>query len=230
MPFTYKHPHPSVTADAVVFGLRDGELNVLLIQRRAPPYESSWAFPGGFVEIDEDPCDAVQRELQEETGIMGICFEQLGAFGAPHRDPRERVISVAYLGLTNIAAHPTQEASDAKAVAWFRLNKLPRLAFDHAEILWLALRRLRQNTCVAPIGLGVLPAKFSLSEIQGLYEAILGRTINMRSFRRNLLRSKIAVEAPAGRKGLLKPDARLFRFDRSAYRHAMLAGTGLGPF
>jgi 8-oxo-dGTP diphosphatase len=231
MPYTYKHPHPSVTADAVVFGLRDGELNVLLIQRRSPPYESCWALPGGFVEIDEDLGDAVQRELQEETGITGIVFEQLGAFGAPKRDPRERVISVAYFGLTNIANHAARESSDAKAVEWFLVKKLPRLAFDHQEILQAALRRLRQKARLGPIGLGILPKKFSLAEIQGLYEAILERKINGKFFRRNLLRSEtVAAARGPTHHSKAKGKVHLYRFDRTAYRHAMSAGIGLGPF
>ena len=224
MRYTYKYPHPAVTADAVVIGFGGGELSVLLIQRRAAPYKSYWAFPGGFVEIDEDPGVAVQRELQEETGITGIGFEQLGAFGAPHRDPRERVISVAYLGLTNIANHVAREADDAKAVAWFPVRKLPRLAFDHRDILRSALLRLRIKARFEPIGLRLLPALFSWAEIQALYDAILGRTLDTATFRRKLLRTGVVVAARSARTRPTERSGRLYRFDRRACRRATLAG------
>jgi 8-oxo-dGTP diphosphatase len=141
--YSYEHPHPAVTTDIVVFTIRDGDLAVLLIQRAQKPYADSWALPGGFVRIDEGLDAAAARELSEETGIENVALEQLHAFGEPDRDPRERVITVAYYALIPSSRAQIRAASDAKGVAWFGLGELPSLAFDHARILDLAVSRLR---------------------------------------------------------------------------------------
>lgn len=151
--YRYDYPHPAVTTDIVVFTLRDGAPHVLLIQRRHPPYQGHWALPGGFLDIDEDLEDCARRELAEETGVRDVALEQVHTFGRPGRDPRERVISVAYVTLLDADAVRPQAASDAAAVAWFAYDALPQLAFDHAEIIACAHERVRERLNEGVMGL-----------------------------------------------------------------------------
>jgi 8-oxo-dGTP diphosphatase len=143
--YTYEYPHPAVTTDAVLFAVRDGAMHVLLIQRAQEPHRGAWALPGGFVDIDESLDEAVQRELREETGIEGVELEQFYTFGDPNRDPRERVITVAYLALVDAERLRPSAADDAMDVGWFPLGALPPLAFDHARVIAMAHDCLRVN-------------------------------------------------------------------------------------
>src|SRR3954470_3435357 len=161
MPHTYEYPRPALTVDAVVFGFDAGELKLLLIRRGLAPFKGKWALPGGFVRVDETLDDAARRELQEETGLTNVFLEQLYPFGAVDRDPRERVVSVAYYALVKLAEHPAAGASDASDAGWFPLSGLPSLAFDHADILQAAWQRLRGKVRCEPIGFELLPEKFS---------------------------------------------------------------------
>ncbi|MEZ5559982.1 MAG: NUDIX hydrolase [Pseudomonadales bacterium] len=138
-PYTYSHPHPAVAVDVVVLALRNDVLEVLLIERARDPYAGRWALPGGFVGIDEDLADAARRELREETSLAAGPLQQIGAFGAPQRDPRERVISVAFWTRLD-SAQPARAGSDARTAAWFPVDRLPPLAFDHGQIVAAALR------------------------------------------------------------------------------------------
>jgi len=138
--YCYRYPHPAVTTDCVVFGFDGVKLNVLLIERGNEPFRGSWAFPGGFLNIDEDAPDGARRELLEETGLTATHISQLGAFTAVDRDPRERVISVAYFTLMRVV--PVEGGDDAARAQWFPLNRTPQLAFDHQEILDQARERL----------------------------------------------------------------------------------------
>ena len=157
MPHTYEYPRPALTVDAVVFGFDDQDLKILLIQRGAQPFAGRWALPGGFVHMDETLEEAVRRELQEETGLQKVFLEQLYTFGATDRDPRGRVVSVAYYALTKLADHHVLAATDAKDAAWFPLADLPPLAFDHERILETAHRRLQVKVRYQPIGFELLP-------------------------------------------------------------------------
>lgn len=141
MPYTYKHPRPAITVDCVIFG-KDPDDHLLLIQRKNPPYQNCWALPGGFLDPDEAPEVAAARELEEETGLKGIPLTQFHTFGAPSRDPREHVISIAHYAIVNKKDHYPQAADDAAAVEWFPVNKLPELAFDHASIIETAITLL----------------------------------------------------------------------------------------
>ena len=143
MPYTYDYPRAALTVDCVVFGLDDDEIKILLVQRDQPPFEGRWALPGGFVGVDESLEDAACRELEEETGLKNVHLEQLHTFGALDRDPRERVVSVAYYALVKPSEHPIQASTDAHLAAWFGIHDAPTLAFDHDEILDRALEQLR---------------------------------------------------------------------------------------
>src|SRR5690242_15146795 len=181
MPYTYEYPRAALTVDCVVFGFDEGELKLLLIQRGLEPFKGKWALPGGFVRVDETIDNAARRELEEEAGLKNVFLEQLYTFGALHRDPRERIVSVAYYALVKLAAHETKAATDAADARWFPLSKIPKLAFDHADILAAALARLKGKVRYQPIGFELLPPKFTLSQLQHLYEAALETNLDKRN-------------------------------------------------
>jgi 8-oxo-dGTP diphosphatase len=201
----------------VVFGLDEGKLKVLLIQRGLQPFKKKWALPGGFVRVEETVDEAARRELAEETGLTNVYLEQLYTFGAVDRDPRERVVSVAYYALVKSAEHSVTGATDASDAGWFRITKLPALAFDHREILSTALTRLRGKVRYEPIGFELLPPKFTLSQLQHLYEAVLQTELDKRNFRKKLLCMGLLVPLKEqARSGAHRP-AQLFRFDARKY-------------
>ncbi len=224
MPYTYEYPHPAVTVDGVVFGYDDADLKVLLIQRDLAPFKGKWALPGGFVGIDESLETAVRRELEEETGITRLYLEQLYTFGEPKRDPRERIISVAYYALVKLADHTVRAASDARRVAWFPVADLPQLAFDHEEIMDVALRRLKAKIRYEPIGFELLPEQFPLSELQRLYETILEEPLDKRNFRKKILSMGLLADTEEIQQDVAHRAARLYRFDEAAYRRLKKAG------
>ena len=224
MPFTYDHPHPSLTVDCVVFGWDEGELKVLLIERGIPPFEGKWALPGGFVKMNEDLDDAARRELQEETGINDIFLEQLYTFGTPQRDPRERVVCVAYYALVALGQHQLQASTDARNAAWFCISNLPTLAFDHDRILSAAVQRLKGKVRYQPIGFELLPPKFTLSQLQHLYEVILERDLDKRNFRKKILGMDLLAETDEMEQDVAHRAARLYRFDEAKYRRLVKKG------
>jgi 8-oxo-dGTP diphosphatase len=209
--YTYENPHPAVTTDIVVFTIRHEQLKVLLVKRAEDPYLGSWALPGGFVEIAESLDEAAQRELREETGVDGVYLEQLYTFGQPDRDPRERVITVAYYALIPSDRLQIRAATDAEAVGWFALDELPALAFDHQRILDMALQRLRAKLDYSTIAFQFMPAEFTLSELQAVYERILGEPIDKRNFRKRILAlGAIEETGDERREGAHRP-AKLYR-------------------
>ena len=216
MAYTYEYPRPALTVDCVVFGFDGAELQVLLIRRALEPFFDKWALPGGFVDMDEDLEPAARRELEEETGLKSIFLEQLYTFGTPGRDPRGRVVSVAFYALVRPDQHPAKGDSDASEAAWHPVGQLPPLAFDHDLILEKAIERLRGKIRYQPIGFELLPKKFSLTQLQSLYEAILGRTIDKRNFRKKLLAFDFLFPLDDFTTGAHRP-ARLYRFDRRKY-------------
>lgn len=218
MPYTYEYPRPALTVDCVIFGLDERQaLQVLLIQRDHDPFEGQWALPGGFVDMGEPLEEAALRELEEETGVREVFIEQLYTFGAPDRDPRGRVVSVAYYALVNLSEHPVQAASDAREVAWYSLNELPSLAFDHAQILRAAIDRLRAKVRYQPIGFELLPEHFTLSQLQQLYETILGvEALNKRNFRTRILKMGV-LEEVGKQEGVAHRPAKLYRFNKAKY-------------
>jgi len=221
---TYEYARPALTVDCVVFGVDDHDLRVLLIQRGLPPFEGKWALPGGFVRIDEPLEEAARRELEEETGLAKVFLEQLYTFGAVDRDPRERVVSVAFYALVNLRDHHVHAATDARDAAWFGVNDVPRLAFDHADILQAALTRLRGKLRYQPIGFELLPKKFTLSQLQHLYELVLERALDKRNFRKRVLAMDLLVETDEVERDVAHRAARLYRFDERKYRRLLEAG------
>jgi 8-oxo-dGTP diphosphatase len=220
MAHTYEYPRPALTVDCVVFGLDDEqqELKVMLIERGGEPFRWRWALPGGFVRVEESVDDAARRELAEETGIENVYLEQLYTFGEPRRDPRERVVSVAYYALVNLAGHAIRATADAKSAAWFAIGDVPRLAFDHDRILEMALARLKSKVRYEPIGFELLPAKFTLSQLQRLYEKVLDRPLDKRNFRKKVESMGILLDTGELQQDVAHRAARLFRFDEERYR------------
>jgi len=208
-----------VAVDAVVFGYTSKEgLLVLLIKRNIKPFKDNWALPGGLVGNDESLEGAIQRELKEETGVNINYLEQLYSFGKPDRDPRNRVISITYYGLVKPDAFELHADTDAADVAWFNINKLPQLAFDHKEILAAAHERLKNKMLYQPVGFELLEEKFPFSELEKLYMAVLDRPIDRRNFKKKVIKygfleetmEKQALDG-AGRPG------NLFRFNEQKY-------------
>lgn len=217
MPHTYEYPRAALTVDCVVFGFDETELKVLLIRRGLAPFKGKWALPGGFVRVDETVDEAARRELSEETGLTDVFLEQLYTFGTVERDPRERVVSVAYFALIALAEHPAKGGSDASDAAWFPVARLPVLAFDHADILKTALQRLRGKVRYEPIGFELLPEKFTLSRLQHLYEVVLQTVLDKRNFRKKILGMGLLIPLrETVRAGAHRP-AQLFRFDAKKY-------------
>lgn len=224
---TYKYPRPSVTVDCVVFGYEPDEaLKVLLIKRGGEPFKGRWALPGGFVQMDEGLDTAARRELEEETGVRISYLEQLYTFGTPERDPRGRVISVAYYALVSLAQHEAQAASDAAETEWVPVRSAlaASLAFDHHDILLKAVQRLRAKVRYEPVGFGLLPPTFTLPALLRLYEAILGTRLDKRNFFRKALEQGVLVAATGRSKGPAGRPAQLYRFDRLAYEKRRRSG------
>ena len=216
MAYEYEFPHPAVTVDVVIFTIRNDELKVLLIKRALDPFLGSWALPGGFVELDESLVEAAKRELKEETGVAAAYLEQLYTFGEPNRDPRERVISVAYYALMPSDALEIKAASDAEGVGWFSIDELPKLAFDHSDILTMALTRLAAKLEYSTVAFQLMPEEFTMPELRHLYELISREEIDARNFSKRIL--ALDVIEPTGkerREGAHRP-AKLYRVkDRS---------------
>ena len=205
-----RYRYPAISVDVVIFTLREDDLQVLLIQRKHPPFAGRWAIPGGFVEVNESLEAAARRELKEETGIHDVYLEQLYTFGEPKRDPRGRVVTVAYLALvpTPLAVEAGDDASD---VRWWSAYKLPLLAFDHAKILHYALQRLRYKLEYTAAGFQLLPPSFTLTEIQKAYEIVLGEPLDKRNFRRRIAEANVLEETGALTMSRGRP-AKLYRF------------------
>src|SRR5258705_5909212 len=217
MPYSYQYPRAALTVDCVVFGFDENELKVLLIQRGLEPFKGRWALPGGFVRVDETLDAAARRELQEEAGLSNVFLEQLYTFGAVRRDPRERVVSVAYYALVKLSEHSAKAATDAANARWFSLARVPRLAFDHGEILAMAVERLKGKVQYQPIGFELLPPKFTLSQLQHLYEAVLGTGLDKRNFRKKVLGFGLLIPLKETLMAGPHPPAQLFRFDVNKY-------------
>jgi 8-oxo-dGTP diphosphatase len=215
---TYNYPRPALTVDCIVFGL-DAELDlkIMLIKRDISPFQGEWAIPGGFVRMDETLEQAALRELQEETGIHDVFLEQLYTFGDLDRDPRDRTITVSYYALINLVEQQIQAATDASEANWFRISEIPKLAFDHDRILQTAIARLRGKIRYEPIGFELLPQKFTLTQLQKLYETVLDRQLDKRNFRKKILGMDLLIDTNELEQGVSHRAAKLYRFDENKY-------------
>jgi len=202
----------AVTVDVVLFTIQEDRLHVLLIQRKHPPFKGAWALPGGFVRRDESVDDAALRELQEETNVRSVYLEQLATFGEPDRDPRERVITVAYYALINWERVQLKARTDAAAAAWFPVKQLPPLVFDHKQIVAYALERLRHKVNYTTVCFQLLPKQFTLTELQRVYEIILDQQLDKRNFRKKMLQLKILKAAGGFKQEGPQRPARLYTF------------------
>ena len=202
----------AIAVDVVLFTIQGGTLKVLLVKRRQAPYRGAWALPGGIVGSDESVDDAALRELQEETNIGNIYLEQLYTFGEPMRDPRGRVITVAYYALVNWQQFQLKARQRVSEADWFPVKRLPPLAFDHRRIVDYALERLRNKINYTTVSFQLLPRQFTLTELQGSYEVILGRRLDKRNFRRKMLQLGILKETREFQAAGRQRPARLYTF------------------
>lgn len=216
MPYTYKHPHPAVTTDCVIFGYDVTEgLSVLLVQRGLEPFQGRWAFPGGFMKIDEDADTGALRELLEETGLRPAAIEQFGTFTQVDRDPRERVITIAYFALVRKAE--VQSGDDAAQARWFPVREVPPLAFDHDRILRVALGKLREKIHFEPVGFELLPEVFTMPQLQALYESILDVRFDRRNFAAKILKLGLLTEVGDRPAGTARRIPARYSFNREKY-------------
>jgi len=215
------HDTIKVAVDAIVFGYSKNDgISVLLIERKYEPFKNSWAIPGGFVLENESLEDAVKRELMEETGVTVQYLEQLYTFGNPGRDPRQRVISVAYFALVKSSQYQQLRANtDAEDAKWFNINELPALAFDHQSILDLAIERIRSKVRYQPIGFELLDKKFPFADLEKLYMALLGREIDRRNFYKKMMALDMLDETNelAKSEGKGRP-SKMYQFNRKRYK------------
>lgn len=213
--YCYKYPHPSVTTDCVIFGFDGSKLKVLLIERGIEPYKGRWAFPGGFLNMEESAEEGALRELQEETGLTGAYIEQFHTFTDPKRDPRERVITIAFFALVRI--QDVKGGDDAAKAQWFALDEIPQLAFDHDMILRMAQSRLRERIHFQPIGFELMPEKFTMKDLQELYEAILEVKFERSNFAKKMLHYELVEQLEETVWPTPKREARLYRFNKKNY-------------
>lgn len=214
-----------VAVDAIVFGYQNNQLYLLLIQQKFGTQESYWALPGGLVKNDESLLEAVKRELKEETNVIVNYFEQLYTFGDDvNRDPRNRVISVAYFALVDPSKLQIKADSDADNVQWFNINEIPPLAFDHKIILEKAINRLKAKLTYEPIGFDLLPKEFLFSELENLYCTILEKEIDRRNFRKKILSFQIIEETEQFGSSKSGRPAKLFKFNKLKYNDLIKKG------
>lgn len=220
--YTYKYPHPALTTDCVVFGFDGSALSLLLVNRGIEPYKGKWALPGGFVRMDETVEEGALRELREETGVDDIYVEQLQAFSSIDRDPRERVVTVAFLAFVRQDDYNVIAGDDAAQAQWFPVEDLPELAFDHSEIIRVALEKLRWKITYEPLAFRLLNDTFTMTQVQTIYEAVLGQTFDRRNFHKKMTSLGYIVPTGQTERSSGRPAA-LYSFDEARYR-AQIAG------
>lgn len=214
----HKFPKPSVTVDSVVFGYDGEAISLLLLNRKEEPYKGMWTLPGGFLFMDETAEECARRVLITKTGLGNVFLEQLYSFTDVDRDPRGRVLSIAYYALVNPKHYQLIAGSAANDVAWFPISKLPKTGFDHRTIIKTALERLKAKVTYQPTGFELLERKFTLTELQFLYECILQRPIDKRNFRKRMLESSLVKPTGEKRTGLKNRAPELFMFDEAQYK------------
>lgn len=222
--YIYEYPRPAVTTDCVIFGFDEGELKVLLIERSIEPFIGQWALPGGFVGEDETGDECAKRILLKETCLENIFMEQLYTFSDINRDPRFRVISMAYFALVKLSDYDAQVGLDAANVKWFSISDVPELAFDHTKILKTATERLKGKIKYQPIGFELLPERFTLPELRHLYEVVLQTELDDRNFRKKILSYNLLSDTGELQRGARNRAPKLYRFDKDRYEELMKKG------
>ena len=220
--YTYDYPRPAVTTDCVIFGYDGKELKVLLIERGIEPFKGCWAFPGGFLNMDEDALAGARRELKEETGLENAFIEQFHTFSEPGRDPRGRVITIAHYALVKI--QEVEGGDDAAQARWFPIGEVPPLAFDHDRILRMAMSRLKEKIHFEPVGFELLPDVFTMPQLQNLYEAILEVHFDRRNFASKMLKLGILEDTgdrPVGASSRIPVS---YRFNKEKYNELKAKG------
>ena len=220
--YTYDYPRPAVTTDCVIFGYDGKELKVLLIERGIEPFKGCWAFPGGFLNMDEDALAGARRDLKEETGLEDAFIEQFHTFSEPGRDPRGRVITIAHYALVKI--QEVEGGDDAAQARWFPIGEVPPLAFDHDRILRMAMSRLKEKIHFEPVGFELLPDVFTMPQLQNLYEAILEVHFDRRNFASKMLKLGILEDTgdrPAGASSRIPVS---YRFNKEKYNELKAKG------
>ncbi len=212
------------TVDNVIFGFDDGDLKVLLIKRGEMPYEDNWALPGYFINEDEDLDTAAKRVLEELTGLRNVFLEQVETFGSVNRHPFGRVITIAYFSLVKISNYKLQPDSIALKAKWHSISKVRDLPFDHSDILSSCFEKLKQLVRIRPLGFELLPPKFTLTELQHLYESILETELDKRNFRKKILSMDLLIDLEETQEGVAHRPARLYKFDRKKYEQFRAEG------
>ena len=220
--YTYEYPRPAVTTDCVIFGYDGKSLKVLLVERGIEPFKGYWAFPGGFLDMNEDALTGARRELKEETGLEKAFMEQFHTFSDVGRDPRGRVITIAYYALVKISE--VKGGDDAARAEWFNLSDVPPLAFDHDRILRMATSRLRERIHFEPIGFELLPEIFTMPQLQNLYEAILEVRFDRRNFASKMQKLDILEETGERPKDAARSVPVRYRFNRNRYEEMKAKG------
>jgi 8-oxo-dGTP diphosphatase len=213
----YDYPRPAVSTDCVIFGFDKEELKVLLIERGIDPYQGCWALPGGFLDMNEDAETCARRKLKEETALENLYMEQLYTFSSVDRDPRYRVVSIAYCALVKLSDYQVKIGTNTNKAQWFPLTKIPELAFDHADILETAQQRLKGKIKYQPIGFELLPEKFTLPELHQLYETVLQTSLDRRNFRKKMLSFNLLIDLNVLATGAPNRAAKLYSFDKEKY-------------
>jgi len=215
--FEYKYPRAALTTDAVVFGFDGTKLNVLLVERGIEPYKGQWAFPGGFLNMNETVEEGCRRELKEETHIEDIHLDQLQCFSSVNRDPRERVVTIAFLAFVRQNDYEVIAGDDAAKAKWFTLDDVPALAFDHHEIFRVALEKLRWKITYEPIAFHLLNKRFTMTQLQTIYECVMGVKYDRRNFHKKMMALGYIVPLQEQETSNGRP-ATLFMFDEDTYK------------
>lgn len=200
-----KHAKPFVTVDTVIFRVVGSDLKVLLVKRNINPFKDKWSIPGGFVDIEKSLDDAAKFKLEEKTGVKDVYLEQLYTFGKPNRDPRGRIITVTYFALLNSDFTASADKLKNDDAQWFSITKLPVLAFDHKEILTYAFKRLKWKFEYTTVAFSMLPKKFTMTQVQEIYEIVFEEKFDKRNFRKKILSLDILEEQEVMRNVSFRP-------------------------
>lgn len=224
MSHTSKDIIKNISIDCVVFGFENNTINILLVKRKRKPEKGEWALPGGFILKNETLDSSALRVLEETSNVSNIYLEQVQAFSEVDRFPGRRVVTISYFALINPDKHSIKPGIDTTDVQWFPIADIPHMPFDHPKILSCALSSLQKRVRYKPIGFELLPKKFTLTQLQTLYESILNIKLDKRNFRKKIVGTKLIVELDEFQQGVAHRAPRLFRFDNKNYKRLKKVG------